>query len=238
MKTYRAAAGPFSERPFFKPEEIEEICREALRAVDLYPEQPGPVRIERFIEKRFGVRPEYNELPQGLLGYTEFGASGVQRIVISRALDGEGTTAAERRINTTLAHEAGHGLMHAHLFVLGHDTKLLFGNGVDPAGSKILCRGDAISGNRGFLRRGYDGRWWEFQANRAIGALLLPKDLLPPCLENLFVPKGSFGRLALDATQREEAIRRLAETFNVNPVVARIRLEDAYLGGGDLQLTL
>jgi len=65
MRTYRTNAGPVRERPYYKLREIEDICTEALRQVDLYPSTPEPVRIERFIEKRFGVHPEYGELPDG-----------------------------------------------------------------------------------------------------------------------------------------------------------------------------
>ena len=40
MKTYRTTAGPFAEKPFFKPEEIEQMCRDELARCDLYPTEP------------------------------------------------------------------------------------------------------------------------------------------------------------------------------------------------------
>src|SRR5437588_601706 len=83
--------------------EIERICTEELHAVGLYPSRPEPVRVERFIEKRFNVSATYEELPPGVLGYTRFNRGGVEAIVVSCALCDEGTRAAERRINTTLA---------------------------------------------------------------------------------------------------------------------------------------
>lgn len=184
MKNLRASAGPFAERPYFEPAEIEEICREALCSVALYPAEPSPVRIDRFVEKRFGVHPIYEDLPSGLLGYTEFGANGIQRIVIGRALDDEGTRTAERRVSTTLAHEGGHGLLHAHLFALGVDVASLFGEGMDVRGSKIMCRSEVLPADGGSRPRKYDGRWWEFQANQAIGGLLLPGPLVERCLAN------------------------------------------------------
>src|SRR5574341_1484540 len=238
MKNLRASGGPFVERPYFEPAEIEEICREALCSVDLYPVEPSPVRIDRFVEKRFGVHPVYEDLPKGLLGYTEFGTNGVQRIVIARTLDEEGNRTAERRISATLAHEGGHGLLHAHLFALGVDAGSPFGEGMDVQGPKIMCRGEVLPTYGGSRPRSYDGRWWEFQANRTIGGLLLPRPLVERCLAGLVEERGSFGRRFLDAPRREEAARALTDVFDVNPVVAKIRLDEVYPAADGEQLTL
>src|SRR5260370_19088482 len=112
MKMIRTKSGPVSERPHFKPSEIDRICVDELRKAGLYPTSPEPIRIDRFVEKRFGVVPQYEELPEGILGFTQFGKNGVDAIVISAALDLQGGKVAERRIRTTMAHEAGHGLLH------------------------------------------------------------------------------------------------------------------------------
>ena len=60
MKTFRARSGPFLEQPYFEESEMESIAIDELRGVDLLPAAPGPVRVERFIEKRFGMVPEYD----------------------------------------------------------------------------------------------------------------------------------------------------------------------------------
>ena len=140
MKNFRPKSGPFQERPYYESHEIERICEDALRQVDLLPSSPSPIRIDRFIEKRFTVTPIYEDLDKGVLGFTEFGPKGVQSVVVARALDEEGTKPAERRIRTTLAHEAGHGLLHAHLFVLGKQSKPLFGDFTKSNAPKVLCR--------------------------------------------------------------------------------------------------
>lgn len=57
MKTFRTTKGPFRERPYYTNQEVENTCTDELRAVGLYPTTPGPVRIDRFVEKRFGVPP-------------------------------------------------------------------------------------------------------------------------------------------------------------------------------------
>src|SRR5271157_859171 len=118
MKTFRTKNGPFQERPFYSSQEIEQICIDELSSTNLLPSGPEAIRIERFIEKRFGMTPVYEELPPGVLGYTLFGAAGPKKIVVARSLAEEGTPPADRRINTTMAHEAGHCLLHGHLFAI------------------------------------------------------------------------------------------------------------------------
>lgn len=233
MRQLRARRGPFVERPYYTLEEIDRICSEELQGVGLYPAQPGPVRIERFIEKRFKITPIYEELDSRVLGYTRFGPTGVEGIVVSRALAENTTTASARRVSATLAHEAGHALLHGHLFVL-EGSASLFDNPAEP--SKILCRDGEVAGAG--ERRLYDGRWWEYQANRAIGGILLPKALALRCVSDLVEPTGGLGAGVLESAEREWAVRRLAETFEVNSAVARIRLDDLFPPADGAQLTL
>jgi hypothetical protein len=237
MKTFRAKAGPFTEQPFYETKEIETICMQELRKLNLYPADPSPIRIDRFIEKRFGVQPTYDDLPKGVLGFTRFGAKGVEQIVVAKALDDEGTKPAERRLRTTLAHEGGHGLLHAHLFVFGAKLDSLFGDGLASDSPKILCRDGAMSGVEGAKGKP-PYRWWEFQANQAMGALLLPKTLVQKALVPMLVPQGKLGVPGLPTDQRGPATRLLADIFDVNPVVGRIRLDGLYPQAADGQLTI
>jgi hypothetical protein len=199
------------------------MCIDELRKEGLYPNSPQAIRIDRFVEKRFGVVPQYENLPPGVLGYTRFSKTGVDAIVISAALDAEGGQVAERRIRTTLAHEAGHGLLHAHLFALDDKPLHLF-DADSHSDHQILCR-DVQDEER---KRSYDGRWWEFQANRAMGGLLCPRPLVQEALKSYLVPSGSLGAVALAEARREEAARALADVFDVNPVVARIRINELF----------
>lgn len=236
MRTYRTSRGPFAERPYYTDDEIETICGDALKSVGLYPESPSHVRIDRFVEKRFGVTPHYEHLDNDILGFTAFGAKGVADVVVARALEEEGSQPAERRIRTTLAHEAGHGLLHAHLFCLEGGIRPLFGDFTDPNKPKVLCLDVPVAAQ--FKRLGYDGRWWEFQANRTIGPLLLPRPLVHVALEPFLVTRGLLGNKGLDSSRRQEAIKALTDLFDVNPVVARIRLQDIYPEQQERQLSL
>ncbi len=222
MKPFRS--GPSSKQPYFTPSQIDQICCDELRNEGLFPCAPEAIRIERFIEKRFRVSPQYEDLPAGVLGFTRFGKNGVKSVVISAALDAEGGKVAERRVRTTMAHEAGHGLLHAHLFALDEIPLHLFDKD-SHSGDQILCRdvqGDEQKASR------YDGRWWEFQANRAMGGLLCPRPLVHEAMKPYLVSAGLLGVEVLDEKRREESVRALADIFDVNPVVARIRVNELF----------
>lgn len=234
MKGLRTTTGPFDERPYFKLSEIETICLDELISCSLLPEHPEPVRIERFIERRFGVTPQYADLPDGLLGFTRFTENGVDAIFITRSLDEEGTKIAERRLRTTLAHESGHGLLHAHLFSLGSASAKLFDD-EHANSSRIMCREIPSVSAR---RRTYDGKWWEFQANQAMGALLLPRSLVLEAMRPHMIATGSLGQFVPDEDRRERAVRELAEVFEVNPVVAGIRVAELFPPANSQQLEL
>lgn len=238
MKTFRSTSGPFTEQPYYTSDEVNTMCSDELRKLNLYPPDPAPIRIDRFIEKRFGIQPTYQDLPDGLLGFTRFGSKGVEEIVVTTSLDAEGTRPADRRLRATLAHEGGHGLLHAHLFVLGSRPASLFGDGLATDAPKILCRDDGLVavGKSGAGKPPY--RWWEFQANQAMGALLLPKGLVAKALEPFLEAQGMLGLPVLSAARRETAIRNLSDTFDVNPVVVRIRLQTLYPENSGNQLTL
>ena len=126
-----------------------------------FPPQPEPVRIDRFIEKRFMVSPAYGDLPDGVLGMAKFTDVGVAELIVAKFLEDE---PFERRRRTTLAHEAGHGLLHAYLFVLDHNEEPLFCDNSELKKPKFMCRENC-------------GQWWEFQANKAMAALLMPRIL-------------------------------------------------------------
>jgi len=233
MKTIRSKSGPFFERPHFQPSEIDRICVDELRKAGLYPASPQAIRVDRLVEKRFGVAAEYEDLPAGVLGYTRFSKTGVEAIIISAALDTERGKVAERRVRTTLAHEAGHGLLHAYLFALD-DTPLHLFDADSHTEHQILCRD--VQGEEQ-KARAYHGRWWEFQANRAMGGLLCPMALVQEALKPFLISNGSLGAIILEDQRRDNAVRAVSEVFDVNPIVARIRVDELYpTGTGQMHL--
>jgi len=220
--------GTGSRRPYYPVSTVERLATDALRATGLLPSSPAPVRVERFVEKHFDLGVEYDTLAAGVLGCTVFEDGRVRRIVVSRLLDEDPSRVAERRLRTTLAHEAGHGLMHAALFTDSYEPSL-FDSSKDVQGERVLCR-DGEAGSR------YNGKWWEVQANMMIGPLLLPKPLALEALKGLTIESG-LGVRMLPPEKRHAAYLELAEVFNVNPVVAEIRLEALFPLASKDQLT-
>jgi ssRNA-specific RNase YbeY (16S rRNA maturation enzyme) len=223
MKTIRATSGPFAERPHFEPAEMDRTCVDELRKAGFYPTDPEPIRIDRFIEKRFGIAHDYESLPPGVLGYTKFSKNGVESIVISRSLAEENSDVARRRERATLAHEAGHGLLHAYLFAVETPAVSLFG-AENCSGSQILCR--EVTDQQSAVRA--KPSWSEYQANRMIGGLLLPRGLVTKALQSYLISAGQLGERTIDPARRSDAERHVSTTFDVNPIVARIRLDDMF----------
>ena len=97
--------------------------------------------------------------------------------------------------------------------------------------SFLFCRGIARKADLEYRSDGYHGKWWEWQANQAIGGLLLPGALVLKCLSPLLGPVDIMQASALPPSILEEAVELVATTFEVNPVVARIRQSDLFVGG-------
>lgn len=208
------------------------MCRDALAGAKLLPSEPQPIRIDRFVEKHFGCVPNYEDFGEGVLGCTLFDANGAVRAIgISSRID-DGTTVGRRRERSTTAHEAGHGLMHPLLFMPSPQQGRFNLNetsreNLNLKDRRILCRDNDVREATGALRP-YDGRWWEWQANRAIGGLLLPKALVQTALAGFLRHTAITGLPSLPESNRSAAVDHVAEVFDVNPAVARIRLGEMY----------
>lgn len=233
MKVYKTRKGPLKEAIFLSQDEMDALCENALLSTGLLPKNPEPIRIDRFIEKKFKIDVTYLDLPQGVLGYTKFSPNGVEEITIDKSFDNIGTVVAERRMRTTLAHEAGHGLIHASLFAVQNDTKTIFGDKYDGT-PRIMCR-DINDSSSSTPKK---GEWYEVQANMAIGSLLLPKRLLYMAVRPYLQVTGLLGGTELKEEKREEAIRSIADKFNVNPIVVKIRLERLFPLTNSQQISL
>ena len=215
----------FSHTIYLRKEEIYSMCEEALKKAKLFPKEPEPIDIEALVECHFGANLDFGtEMGNNVLGFTIFAPSGKPEVVgISPSLD-EGTQISERRIRSVLAHEAGHCMIHPILFLEQNGTQSeLNSSNVDVQKRRILCKREDINPSGG-----YDGRWWEYQANCAIGGFLLPQSLVSKCVADLTQAVGTFGNRSLPGDSRKLAEWKVAETFEVNPIVARIRLSNMF----------
>jgi hypothetical protein len=226
MRKVPTPSGPLPFQLYFEDlGEIDEICLEALKSQSLLPSEPAPIRIERFVEKQFKTALRYEDLGPDNLGCTIFNSSGaVEAILISRFLEEQNTIPARRRVRSTVAHEAGHGLLHGALFVQSNTADLANG----PVGTnmrRIPCRSEDVLVD---TPRVYGGRWWEFQANQAIGSLLLPSLLVNAFLVQSGITPALLGSGSLRTAERESLVKKAAVTFDVNPIVVRIRFGVAF----------
>ena len=223
MKEFRTRDGPYPLRLQYEISEIDDICQDALKACGLLPAEPQSIKVDRFLEKYFEVRVLYEDMEDEIMGCTISDRKGrVTGFIISSRIEDDGSKSGERRARSTLAHEGGHGLLHPKLFI-EDQTMPLFGE-TDKALPRFLCRKSDIAPAAGTPR--YDGKWWEWQANRAIGGLLLPRRLVRKAVSDL-LQSGALGPI-LPESERSVAERILAEVFDVNPAVARIRLHEMF----------
>jgi len=234
VKVFSNRGGVFKQTLFFKPKEMDAMCVQALSEAGLLPAEPQLIRIERFVEKHFECAVAYEEVLEGVLGCTVFEKNGAVKLVaVSPSID-DGTESGTRRTRSTLEHEGGHCLMHPTLF-METESQMSFGGAhenLDFRERRVLCRAGDVAAKA----KRYDGRWWEYQANRAIGGLLLPRKLVEACVDPLLEASGGLGLRSLPEDRRNEAERSVASVFDVNPVVARIRLSEMYPESEQMEL--
>lgn len=225
MKVRRDLQSPWGVRIYFEPPEFEVMMQDlTLRA------EPGVFRsgegvdVDRVLVKALDLEADYVDLPDGVLGRTVFRADGQATIEVSRALAEAAETdqLARRRLRTTLAHECGHVACHQQLFVNDTETLGLFSaKDLSPPKPAILCRDTTITG------QGYGGKWWEYQANQCMTALLLPKRVFSREFNAALL--GCQVPTFVDAVRRgqdETILRSLADTFDVSWRSALLRLQE------------
>lgn len=209
MREARDRSGRMPYRLWYDEAEIDTIMEDELRrAKNPRLARHGAIDVDSFIESHLGVVPQFVKLPKGVQGATDFFPDGTVEMRISdelsqRAADNE--PGAEHMMRTTLAHESAHVLLHRILFL--KQSEDLFGG---QASRTELCRDIRPVG------RGYTGEWWEWQANRGMGALLLPKSEMVSYVQNLRGQKVS------DTTGDVIAV---SDRYRVSRQVVRLRFE-------------
>lgn len=214
MKMVRDSSGRFPERPFFPEGEIEGIMGQVLAAAG-NPRLPGLPAVDMdMLMFNLHLEPQYTALPDGVLGATRFGSDGTPEITVSERLEADSRldSTALHRLRTTQAHEIGHATLHAPLYVqISSSAGVTIG--------RLPC--EASQQTRTVL---YKGEWWEYQANAAMAALIMPApDFLEQsstwCRENRVKVTN---RIRIRAKYKA-FIDWMAERFCVSREAARIR---------------
>jgi hypothetical protein len=217
MRTSRDPRSPWGVRLWFEDAEFDEIMDGVRqRAGEVYAEGRG-VDVDEVLMRVYGIDPDYLELPRGVLGRTVFHANGLVDVHVSRSLSerAEKSRVARQRLRSTMGHECGHVALHGNL--------QLGAPGAAPKEAPaILCRASAFK-TKG--RRG--GEWWEYQANRAMASLLMPRDLTHAALSKILRARGHESlEKALEAESCPEVLGELSRIFDVSFEMALYRLTD------------
>ena len=228
MKEYRTAGG--QRQLWYERDEIERIMQDELHRAGLLPdrnEDDVTVDLEGLVEHHLKLPLEqYAPLDADVLGMTEFPPGRPPKISINAdltgALDEDETPGVQGRWRATLAHEVAHVLLHRWLFDVDDLQRGLFPAQESERGAGQLMR--CLKRNVGYGTGGSDPR--EVQANMGMSALLMPKEVLVPVVQQaravlLFqdraLQKGSPGA--------RELIQEVARRFSVSKQAAGIRLE-------------
>lgn len=229
MRTKIDPASPWGQRLWFEDQEFDAMMDEARRKAGAAASQgPYGVDVEAVLERVYKVIPDYVDLPDGILGKTVFHLDGAFEVFISRALSDEADSSdiARRRLRATLAHECAHIVEHGHLHLVDGLTLPLFGV-TEPPTPKVLCRREAVDS---FSHGGYDGQWWEFQANRGMASLLLPRREVSKFVQDaLATRKRLTFQEALAAREAESVVREVVRSFDVSMQAVIYRLQELHI---------
>jgi hypothetical protein len=181
-----------------------------------------PVPVDEIVELYLGLSLEFHDM-QKLFGVSDVhGALWVkeQRVGIDQQLDPARNPAKLGRYRFTLAHEAGHWRLHRYLFQGRANQLTLFPEGMNRP--EYICRSS-------------DTDPIEYQANRFVSCLLLPREIMKHTwhewrgnMDPIYLPDLRAERVGqgTDDMLLEDAIRQLSVKFQVSPEAMRIRTEE------------
>ncbi len=221
MRMRRDLSSLWGYRVWFDETEFDALMDEARErgGVALFASGSG-VDVDTLLLRVHGITPDFAaNLPPGILGRTLFYPDGRIEIELSREL-GEAAAnsrSARRRLRSTLAHECAHVVEHGHLHLID-TTGGLFENEPRVA-ARVLCRSESI------FNRGADD-WWEYQANRRMSSLLLPKSLVGRVVAEVLSRRGlETIEAALRRGAGKEVVDEVSEIFDASFEMTLYRLQ-------------
>ncbi|MER8912743.1 ImmA/IrrE family metallo-endopeptidase [Mesorhizobium sp. M0761] len=213
--------GRFSQRPHFKPEELDRECESIIAAFlrDRHGKAEFPVSTEDLtvlIERDTESLDAYADLSgygTNVEGATIFQPGRKPRVLISDRLQLDDHR--ENRLRTTLAHEYGHVRFHAYLWE------------AEPPGPDLLRRNPNANVQICYRDRMLDAAqtdWMEWQAGYVCGALLMPVGPVRGIVRAYCESHGLFGVIGQNDAHGRALIETLKGAFQVSGEAARIRL--------------
>ena len=223
MRTTRDPLSPWGERIWYDEADFDSIMDEVRGRATASFEAGRGVDVDAILEQVYGVTPDFGDVEAGCLGRTLFHPNGELEVLISRQLSNKAHVSIvdRRRLRSTLAHECAHIALHQHLHVTPAMGQL-FPDAAPPRSPRVLCRMQTIEEPH----RSGQTEWWEYQANRGMASLLLPKTLLTRQVGESLRLLGLKGmREALANGSTKEVLRDLMATFDVSMEMTVYRLQ-------------
>ena len=218
MKWTRDTTGRFRERPYYSPDELEQICERAVSGFlqQRYGQVEFPIRTEDLtvmIEQAVDDFDSFSDLPENIDGQTDFYVRKRPRVKIASRLQ---QPHLENRLRTTLTHEYGHVVLHGFLFGLDDGLQKMFDG--TPRDVRNSCRRDHINGG--------SSDWMEWQAGFACSALLIPRSELTRVVKDFrMVENLQYAEIGVNSDAGQRLIQRVMAGFRVSRDAARVRLE-------------
>lgn len=149
------------KQTYFSEEELVKRPAEILEQFGFLPSEPGPVDIERFVERIADFSYSGN-LPEDIDGVTMFTLTDQPKVIIPERLAMNGASVVYLR--STIAHECAHVVFHNDCFKQAYYDGLL-GSPIEPGLLAAACR----------THRAEEGYcWYEWQAKFAGASFLMP----------------------------------------------------------------
>ena len=227
MKSWKDPRSPWGKQLRFDEHEFESMMDEMRGRTggDAFTIGRG-IDVELVLLRAVGAEADYVDLPANVLGCTLFSEDGAVRIEVSRSLSDEAEVdrLARRRLRTTLAHECGHVVCHQSLFM--QDTEALSLFSAQQIGSSASQRPPIMCRSEGMSVTGYSGEWWEFQANRCMAALLLPRKMVGDSVRRRLADGGfKTGEDCIHGGVGQLLIEQIADEYDVSQTATLYRLQ-------------
>jgi len=209
---------------------IQRIERAAYKVLADYGESYGriaipPIPVEEILECQLDLAMDFDDLAVRFGSDDVLGASFIDKgsVVFDMSLDPEENPQREGRYRFTVAHEAGHWVLHVPQILAERKQPTLFDLGEPPP--PIVCRSSQSKEPR------------EWQADSFAGFLLMPEHMIREAWQELGSDDGALNvheeicelRGVYGLTDDEldpscEAAKRMARYFNVSAQAMQIRL--------------
>ena len=212
---------------FLRKSEIE---NEALRLIHEYGQKFGaitgpPIPMDEIVDSHLNIRLDYKDLNVGKTRKIVLGSLNIETnsLVVDDSLDPELFPHKEGRYRFTLAHEAGHWVLHRPQLIVEREQPSLFGTVViEP----IVCRTTSKK------------KPIEWQADNFAAYLLMPKEMVFQVWRDRFgdlkpyVAEGEIANLSArfclgeNETPTVSIAKEIAEIFKVSGQSMQIRLAE------------